>query len=76
MSTDVVGKLWNYCHELRHIGINNNDYLEQITCLLFLKMADERGIELPNYQALDSNGQPQGTATLLYSAPFTLQERK
>jgi type I restriction enzyme M protein len=53
MSTDIVGKLWNYCHELRHIGVNNNDYLEQITCLLFLKMADERGIELPNYEFLD-----------------------
>ena len=53
MSGDIVGKLWNYCHELRHIGVNNNDYLEQITCLLFLKMADERGIELPSYEALD-----------------------
>ena len=53
MNTDIVSKLWNYCHELRHIGVNNNDYLEQITCLLFLKMADERGIELPNYETLD-----------------------
>jgi type I restriction enzyme M protein len=45
--TDVVGKLWGFCHTLRHDGIDYGDYIEQITYLLFLKMADERGIELP-----------------------------
>lgn len=54
MSTDVVAKLWGFCHTLRHDGVSNADYLEQITYLLFLKMADERGIELPSYKALDS----------------------
>ena len=32
---------------LRHDGIDYGDYIEQLTYLLFLKMADERGIELP-----------------------------
>src|SRR6266550_1296839 len=44
---DVVQKLWGFCHTLRHDGIDYGDYIEQITYLLFLKMADERGIELP-----------------------------
>ena len=45
--TDVVGKLWGFCHTLRHDGIDYGDYIEQITYLLFMKMADERGIDLP-----------------------------
>src|SRR5438874_8364045 len=45
--SDVVQKLWGFCHVLRHDGIDYGDYIEQLTYLLFLKMADERGIELP-----------------------------
>jgi type I restriction enzyme M protein len=45
--SDIVQKLWGFCHTLRHDGIDYGDYIEQITFLLFLKMADERGIELP-----------------------------
>lgn len=45
--TDVVQKLWGFCHTLRHDGVDYGDYIEQITYLLFLKMADERAIELP-----------------------------
>lgn len=45
--SDVVQKLWGFCHTLRHEGIDYGDYIEQITYLLFLKMADERGVELP-----------------------------
>jgi len=45
--TDVVQQLWGFCHTLRHDGIDYGDYIEQLTYLLFLKMADERGIELP-----------------------------
>ena len=41
--TDVVQKLWGFCHTLRHDGIDYGDYIEQLTYLLFLKMADERG---------------------------------
>src|SRR5687767_945294 len=45
--TDVVQKLWGFCHTLRHDGIDYGDYIEQLTYLLFLKMADERGVEVP-----------------------------
>jgi type I restriction enzyme M protein len=45
--TDVVSKVWGFCHTLRHEGIDYGDYIEQITYLLFLKMADEKGIDLP-----------------------------
>jgi type I restriction enzyme M protein len=44
---DVVQRLWGFCHTLRHDGIDYGQYIEQITYLLFLKMADERGIPLP-----------------------------
>jgi len=45
--TDVAQKLWGFCHTLRHDGIDYGDYIEQITFLLFLKMADERELSLP-----------------------------
>ncbi|MFJ7039155.1 N-6 DNA methylase [Streptomyces rochei] len=45
--TDVVGKLWGFASALRHDGVDYGDYIEQLTYLLFLKMADEQGIELP-----------------------------
>jgi len=44
--TDVVQKFWGFCHTLRHDGIDYGDYIEQITYLLFLKMAYEREIDL------------------------------
>ena len=47
MTDDVVGRLWGFAHTLRHDGVDYGDYIEQLTYLLFLKMADERGIELP-----------------------------
>ncbi len=45
--SDIVQKLWGFCHTLRHDGIDYGDYIEQITYLLFLKMADERSVEVP-----------------------------
>ena len=45
--TDVVNKLWGFCHILRHDGVDYGDYIEQLTYLLFLKMADEREIDVP-----------------------------
>jgi len=49
--SDVVQKFWGFCHTLRHDGIDYGDYIEQITYLLFLKMADERGIDLSRMAA-------------------------
>ena len=41
-SATLVQKLWNYCNVLRDDGMSYGDYVEQLTYLLFLKMADER----------------------------------
>src|SRR5438552_5502540 len=38
----LVSKLWNYCSILRDDGLSYGDYVEQLTYLLFLKMAHER----------------------------------
>ena len=38
----IVDKLWNYCNVLRDDGLSYGDYVEQLTYLLFLKMADEQ----------------------------------
>ena len=41
-SSTLVQKLWNYCNILRDDGLSYGDYVEQLTFLLFLKMADEQ----------------------------------
>src|SRR5207245_940078 len=41
-SSTLVQKLWNYCNVLRDDGLSYGDYVEQLTYLLFLKMADEQ----------------------------------
>src|SRR5205823_9031041 len=45
--SDIVNKLWGFCHTLRHYGIDYGDYIEQLTYLLFLKMAEERAAAVP-----------------------------
>jgi len=37
----IVSKVWNFCNTLRDDGVGYGDYLEQLTYLIFLKMADE-----------------------------------
>jgi type I restriction enzyme M protein len=41
-ASSLVQKVWNYCHVLRDDGVSYGDYVEQLTYLIFLKMADER----------------------------------
>ena len=48
-TSTIVQKLWNDCNVLRDDGMSYGDYVEQLTYLLFLKMADERS--LPYNQA-------------------------
>ena len=64
-STQIVQKLWNYCNVLRDDGMSYGDYVEQLTYLLFLKMADER--TKPPYS------QPSGI-TAKYSWPSLLKK--
>src|SRR3990172_9319290 len=62
--TDVVQKLWGFCHTLRHDGVDYGDYIEQLTYLLFLKMADERGVEIPKDCTWESLKKESGTDLL------------
>src|SRR5436190_16097084 len=67
-SAQIVQKLWNYCNVLRDDGLSYGDYVEQLTYLLFLKMAHERtqppwnraspvpaGCDWPSLMALDGD---------------------
>jgi len=59
--SDVVGKLWGFCNTLRHDGVDYGDYIEQLTYLLFLKMAEEKGAEIPKEYAWKVLKEKSGT---------------
>jgi type I restriction enzyme M protein len=40
-TTDIVAKLWSLCHVLRDDGVTYNEYVTELTFLLFLKMLEE-----------------------------------
>ena len=54
-TSSIVSKVWAFCNTLRDDGVGYGDYLEQLTYLLFLKMADEysrlpHGVKCPSQQ--------------------------
>src|ERR1700726_3096373 len=63
-SAPIISKVWSFCTTLRDDGVGYGDYLEQLTYLIFLKMADEysrppynRTVGIPakyNWQSLKS----------------------
>lgn len=40
-TVSIVSKVWSFCTILKDDGVSYGDYLEQLTYLLFLKLADE-----------------------------------
>ena len=59
MTTDtkqIVDKAWSFAHVLREEGLSYLAYIEQITFLLFLKMADEISTRNPNRASLVPKG--------------------
>lgn len=40
-SQTIISRVWSFCNTLRDDGVGYGDYLEQLTYLIFLKMADE-----------------------------------
>ena len=42
-TASIVSRVWSFCTTLRDDGVSYGDYLEQLTYLIFLKMADEYG---------------------------------
>lgn len=60
-ASSIVSKVWAFCQTLRDDGVGYGDYLEQLTYLLFLKMADEyskpphnRKMPIPSEYAWDT----------------------
>jgi type I restriction enzyme M protein len=63
-TVSIVSRVWSFCTTLRDDGVSYGDYLEQLTYLIFLKMADEyskppysRDVGIPekyNWQSLKS----------------------
>ena len=74
----LVNKVWSYCHVLRDAGLSYGDYLEQLTYLIFLKMAHEyaqppynRDLGIPegyDWPSLTSKTGAELTATTLTSS--------
>ncbi|MGB6035998.1 MAG: class I SAM-dependent DNA methyltransferase, partial [Cryomorphaceae bacterium] len=63
----IISKIWNLASVLRDDGVGYGDYLEQITYLLFLKMADElnkppynKGLTFPKLKDVEGNEIPDG----------------
>ena len=57
----LVQKLWNYCNILRDDGLSYGDYVEQLTLLLVLKMADEQSrptFDPPSLHGFGATGKP------------------
>ncbi|MFE9084869.1 N-6 DNA methylase [Brevundimonas sp. NPDC003935] len=44
-TADIVSRLWNLCHVLRDDGVSYQEYVTELTFLLFLKMMEETGRE-------------------------------
>lgn len=40
-TSSIFSKVWSFCNPHRDIGVGYGDYLEQLTHLLLLKMADD-----------------------------------
>jgi type I restriction enzyme M protein len=71
-SATIVQKLWNYCNVLRDDGMSYGDYVEQLTYLLFLKMADERS-QPPYNQNDNQNASQPGMIPEAYGWPELLK---
>jgi type I restriction enzyme M protein len=54
-TTTIVSKVWSYCNVLRDDGVGYGDYLEQLTYMLFLKMADN----MPNHLTTARSASPK-----------------
>ncbi len=66
-TSSIVSKVWSFCNVLRDGGVSYGDYLEQLTFLIFLKMAEEyrrppygRDIGIPEEYTWDVLKQKRG----------------
>jgi type I restriction enzyme M protein len=63
---NIVAKLWNLCHVLRDDGITYHQYVTELTYLLFIKMAQETGVDhrIPESYRWDELADRDGTELL------------
>ena len=74
-NNEIVAKLWNLCNVLRDDGITYQDYVTELTYILFLKMAKETGAEknIPEEYRWDKLSSKDGIELKKYYATL-LQE--
>jgi type I restriction enzyme M protein len=67
-TTDIVAKLWGLCNVLRDDGVTYNEYVTELTYLLFLKMLEEtkRENRLPDGYRWGILAKKEGMAQLDY----------
>jgi type I restriction enzyme M protein len=75
-SATIVQKVWNYCNVLRDAGLSYGDYIEQLTYLLFLKMADERKQLQPDRAPHITEGYEWSDLVKLEGGALEIQYRK
>lgn len=65
---EIVQKLWNECNVLRDDGVSYQDYITELTYLLFLKMSKEQGQEddIPENLRWDALVAQEGTDLMSY----------
>lgn len=66
-ASGIISKVWSFCTVLKDDGVSYGDYLEQLTYLMFLKMADEfskppynRVLPIPQHHGWESLTQRRG----------------
>jgi len=69
----LIQKVWNFCHTLRDDGVGYGDYLEQLTYLLFLKMADEYAQDPYNRDTRVPRGYDWSSLKTLVGEPLEAQ---
>ena len=67
--TALVQRLYNYCTVLRDDGVSTIEYVEQLTFLLFLKMADE--LAKPPFQQTPRSSRTGWTGSRYWTATVT-----
>ena len=67
-TTAIVSKVWSFCNVLRDAGVSYGDYLEQLTYLIFLKMAAEYA-KPPYNRPIDIPRPTVGTACAAKKGP-------
>ena len=70
-TASIISRVWSFCTTLRDDGVSYGDYLEQLTYLIFLKMADE--YSKPPYNR--NVGVPTRVCTQLASCDSLVAER-